>query len=104
MQMPRVFTLPRLVPSLSALLCAAGLSARAGGVVSDCTETALRAALTGGGTVTFSCSGTIIVTNTVVVTTPTVTASDRQVATSSNAGPRRSTRKMPAFTMAAEWR
>ena len=38
--------------------------AQAGGVVSVCNETALTAALTGGGTVTFSCSGTITLTST----------------------------------------
>ena len=32
----------------------------AGGMVSVCDEAHLRAALTGGGTVTFSCSGTIV--------------------------------------------
>src|SRR5271169_3341774 len=37
-------------------------AARAGGVVSVCDETHLRAALAGGGTVTFTCSGTITVT------------------------------------------
>ena len=37
--------------------------AQAGGVVSACNETALKAALTGGGTVTFSCSGTITLTS-----------------------------------------
>ena len=63
---------PRLPAAFAALLCSAGLGARAGGVVSDCAETALRAALLGGGTVTFSCSGTITLTNTVVITTPTV--------------------------------
>ena len=68
----RTLTVSRLILSLSAVIFAAGLPARAGGVVSDCTETALRAALAGGGTVTFSCSGTITLTNTVVITTPTV--------------------------------
>ena len=37
--------------------------AQAGGVVDACNETALKAALTGGGTVTFSCSGTITLTS-----------------------------------------
>jgi predicted outer membrane repeat protein len=36
--------------------------AQAGGVVSTCDEASLRAALTGGGTVTFTCSGTITLT------------------------------------------
>ena len=37
----------------------------AGGVVTNCTETALRAAMTGGGTVTFACDGTITLTSTI---------------------------------------
>jgi len=36
-------------------------------VVTSCTETNLRAAMAGGGTVTFACDGTITLTNTIVV-------------------------------------
>ncbi|MBK7202196.1 hypothetical protein [Candidatus Amarolinea dominans] len=39
--------------------------AHAGGIVSICDETHLLAALAGGGTVTFSCSGTITLTDTI---------------------------------------
>ena len=41
--------------------------AHAGGVVSVCDEAHLRAALAGGDTVTFSCSGTIILTSTIAI-------------------------------------
>src|ERR1039457_3877799 len=37
---------------------------RAGGTVTSCTEASLRAAMAGGGTVTFACDGTITLTNT----------------------------------------
>lgn len=39
--------------------------ARAGGIVTSCTESSLRAALAGGGTVTFACDGTITLANTI---------------------------------------
>jgi hypothetical protein len=42
-----------------AILLFSPLAALAGGVVTTCTEAALRAALAGGGTVTFACDGTI---------------------------------------------
>jgi hypothetical protein len=42
-------------------------AARAAGVVSTCDEMHLRAALAGGGAVTFTCSGTITVTSTVAI-------------------------------------
>lgn len=45
--------------------------AQAGGAVSICDEAHLRAALAGGGTVTFVCSGTIILTATIIIGTNT---------------------------------
>jgi predicted outer membrane repeat protein len=45
--------------------------AHAGGVVAICDEAHLRAALTGGGTVTFSCSGYITLANTITVSANT---------------------------------
>ena len=45
--------------------------AQAGGVVSVCDETHLLAALTGGGTVTFACSGTITLTSTIIISADT---------------------------------
>ena len=53
--------------------------AHAGGIVSTCDETHLKAALTGGGTVTFSCSGTITLTSTITIApTPPSTAAGRR--------------------------
>ncbi len=43
-----------------------------GGVVSDLDDVSLRTALAGGGTVTFSSSGTVVLTNTLVIATDTV--------------------------------
>jgi hypothetical protein len=44
----------------------------AGGIVSICDEANLRAMLAGGGRVTFSCSGTITLTDTIIITTETI--------------------------------
>ena len=41
-------------------------------MVSECTEAALRAAMSGGGTVTFACDGLITLSNTVAITTNTL--------------------------------
>jgi hypothetical protein len=41
------------------------------GVVTNCTESALRAAISGGGTVTFACDGTIVLTGTITNTDDT---------------------------------
>jgi hypothetical protein len=43
----------------------------AGGVVTNCTQAALAAALAGGGTVTFACNGTITLSNTIDITANT---------------------------------
>jgi hypothetical protein len=60
---------PRIL--LAALLVALAMAyvpvTRAGGVVSVCDETHLRAAVAGGGAVTFTCSGTITVTSTIAI-------------------------------------
>ena len=47
-------------------------AAWAGGTVTDCTETSLRAAMAGGGTVTFACDGTITLTNTITISGNTI--------------------------------
>ena len=47
-------------------------SAWAGGVVTTCTDAALRAAFAGGGTITFACDGTITLSNTMTITADTV--------------------------------
>jgi hypothetical protein len=55
------------------------------GLVNSCTEADLRAALVGGGTVTFACDGTIVLTNTLVIETNTVLdGTGRTVAISGN--------------------
>ena len=43
-----------------------------GGTVSNCTETALNSALSGGGTVTFACNGTISLSGTIEISDDTV--------------------------------
>src|ERR1035438_8665037 len=48
-----------------ALIFFAETVARAGGTVTSCTESSLRAAMAGGGTVTFACDGTITLANTI---------------------------------------
>lgn len=59
--------------------------AQAGGVVTICDETHLLAALTGGGTVTFACSGTITLTSTItIVANTTIDGSGQTVAISGN--------------------
>ena len=47
-------------------------TARDAGIVRSCTEAALRAAMAGGGTVSFACDGTIPLASTVMVATDTV--------------------------------
>ena len=62
-----------LVQSLATvLLLLTCCSTFAGGLVTDCTEASLRAALAGGGTVTFACDGTIVLSNTLVIASDTV--------------------------------
>ncbi len=59
--------------------------AHAGGMVSVCDETHLRAALSGGGTVTFSCSGTITLTAAIVIAADTtIDGSGQSVTISGN--------------------
>lgn len=68
-------TLPcTFAPSLCLWLLLITLPARApaGGVVNSCTEADLRAALAGGGLVTFACDGIIILTSTITISTNTV--------------------------------
>ena len=47
------------------LLLLLPVAAWAGGVVTNCTEADLRAAMAGGGVVTFACDGTILLANTI---------------------------------------
>jgi len=56
------------------------LGLQAGGVVTECTESALRAAMAGGGAVTFACDGTITLTQTITNTVDTtLDASGHQI-------------------------
>jgi hypothetical protein len=63
---------PRAVYYSIALLLALAQAAFAAGIVTNNTDTALRAALVGGGTVTFATDGTIALTNTISIASPTV--------------------------------
>src|SRR5882762_6536561 len=60
---------PRILVAalLGALAIAYAPVARAGGVVSSCDEASLLTAVTGGGMVTFTCSGTITLTATITI-------------------------------------
>ena len=62
MRPKHLVTLLVLLAVLLAACSATAAPAHAGGVVSVCDEAHLLAALAGGGTVTFSCSGTITLT------------------------------------------
>ena len=55
--------------------------AHAGGIVSICDEAHLLAALAGGGTVTFTCSGTIILTAEIVIAADTTIDGSGQTVT-----------------------
>ena len=56
-----------LLVLLALAVASAPTPAQAGGVVSVCDEAHLLAALAGGGTVTFNCSGTITLTATIAI-------------------------------------
>jgi hypothetical protein len=70
------------------VLLAAGLlpsPAHAGGVVAVCDEAHLLAALAGGGTVTFACSGTITLSNTITIAADTtIDGSGQEITISGN--------------------
>src|SRR5689334_19596743 len=57
---------------MGALLLLLPVAAWAGGVVTNCTEGDLRAAMAGGGTVTFACDGTITLASTITNTLDTM--------------------------------
>lgn len=63
------------------LLCLPAAPAHAGGVVSVCDEDHLQAALAGGGTVTFSCSGWISLANTIIISSDTTIDGSGQTVT-----------------------
>ena len=59
------------VTGVVALLLLLPLTVLGGGVVTNCTEANLRAAMVGGGTVTFACDGTITLANTITLSLDT---------------------------------
>jgi|ERR1022692_661289 hypothetical protein len=71
---------PWAVTVCAALLFLPSLSARGAGVVTDCAESSLRAAMTGGDTVTVACDNTISQTFALFIAKNTVVdASDHQI-------------------------
>jgi hypothetical protein len=73
--------LKHLVTILVLLALVEPAPAHAGGTVTVCDETHLLAALTGGGTVTFSCSGTITLTATITIAADTTIDGSGQTVT-----------------------
>ena len=82
---PKHFVTLLVLPAvlLAALLTLVGPAtpAHAGGIVSVCDEAHLRTALVGGGTVTFSCSGTITLTAELVIAAGTTIDGSGQTVT-----------------------
>jgi hypothetical protein len=75
--------------SVAAVLLVASVwapEARAGGVVSTCDEAHLNSALSGGGSVTFSCSGTITLTSAITISANTSIDGTGQTVTVSGGG------------------
>ena len=63
---------PLLCIAMLGLSLTVARSIYAGGTVTDCNETSLDAALSGGGTVTFACDGTITITSTKTISADTI--------------------------------
>ena len=70
-----------LLVLLALAVASAPTPAQAGGIVSVCDEAHLLAALAGGGTVTFSCSGTITLTATITIAADTTIDGSGQTVT-----------------------
>ena len=70
-----------LLVLLALAVASAPTPAHAGGIVSVCDEAHLLAALAGGGTVTFSCSGTITLTATITIAADTTIDGSGQTVT-----------------------
>jgi hypothetical protein len=76
---PKANTFKRLLLLGFIILTATG-SIFSEGIVTECTESALRQALEGGGTVTFGCDGVILMSNSIEITVnTTIDASGRSV-------------------------
>ena len=67
--------------TMAMTVAAPAAPAHAGGIVSVCDQAHLLAALVGGGTVTFSCSGTITLTKEIVIATDTTIDGSGQTVT-----------------------
>lgn len=89
----------RLVAAAAVLVLALPLGAAAGSVVTNCTEAALRAALEGGGTVTFACNGTITLSNTITIGADTVLDGTGHAVTLSGGGSVRVLSNGPGLTL-----
>ena len=76
-----LLALPAVLLAILLTLAAPAAPVHAGGIVSVCDEAHLRAALAGGGTVTFSCSGTITLTAEIVITADTTIDGSGQAVT-----------------------
>ena len=70
-----------LLVLLALAVASAPTPAQAGGIVSVCDEAHLLAALAGGGTVTFSCSGTITLTADITIAADTTIDGSGQTVT-----------------------
>lgn len=81
------------------LLMLLPLGFQAGGVVTTCTEAALRAAMAGGGMVTFACDGTITLSNTITIGADTVLDGTGQEITLSGGGSVRALSNGPGLTL-----
>ena len=80
-----LLVLPAVLLAALLTLAAPAAPAHAGGVVTVCDEAHLRTALAGGGTVTFSCSGTITLTATIwIAADTTIDGSGQSVTVSGN--------------------
>jgi hypothetical protein len=84
--------------ALASLLLLPG-AAWAGGVVTTCTEAALRAAMAGGGTVTFACDGTITLSNTITISADTLLDGTGHEITLSGGGSVRVLSNRPGITL-----
>ena len=86
----KLFIIIRLFVFMALIFSLLGLwvtTAHAAGVVSPCDETHLRSALSGGGTVTFSCDGTITLTSQLTISSnTTLDGAGRTVAIRGNSG------------------
>src|SRR5215510_13829046 len=63
---------PRIIVAVMWAILIGEASTAMGASVNPCTDAALRMAVHGGGTVTFDCDGTILLTNTIIIDHDTI--------------------------------